>query len=256
MSRVYFHSQSGTAELRGWERAWASGIVEDLASGVIMPRVPDQTDRLLELIPEGHYLRGMDYKGQNWGFWLQSFGTAWRVELKLQWRGHALDSWVFSLNTALVLGNDPVKFLARMHAQCEMHCWVDGPSRAWLAGIIEQGRALGIYRAEAGWEDVVALLRSRDDEPVVMSYSVCDQFPNSYASTWEAPAEAEDDDAWYDLPKAEQWSHGMAWLREHGPQLSPVHWAKYRFEHGLSAFDLIAPDRDDRLAAALDDPAA
>lgn len=266
MSRVYFHSPSGEAELRGSERAWAGGICEDMTVSLVTPRIGDCLDRMMELIPEGHYLRAVRQDSPEWP---RSFQTAWRVELNLDWRGQTLDSWTFSLNTALVLGNDPVKFLARMHGTCEIHGWVEGPYRAWLAGIIQQGRDLGIYREGAGWEDVSALLLARDDEPVVMSYSVCDQFPNSYASdwmpawpvdvpeTWDALTKPQQDErsarseSWYDLDDAEKWERGMRWLRAQ-PGLRDLGPTRdFRFGHGLSAFDLIAPDRDERLDRAL-----
>lgn len=268
MSRVYFHTPSETAELRGSERAWASSIVEDIATAIVTPRFGEQRDRMLELIPQGHYLRATPVDSPAWE---KSFQTAWRVELDLDWRGRKLDSWTFSLNTALVLGNEQVRFLARLHGQCEIHGWVEGLHRNWLAGVIERGRELGFYRADAGWESVIELLRRRDDEPVVMSYSVCDQFPNAYASDWmpawpagkperwDALSEDEQkerearSEAWYDLDEAEQWERGVRWLRTQPgmKEMEPADWSDFRFGHGLSAFDLIAPDRDERLARAL-----
>lgn len=243
MSRVYFHSPSGMAELRGSERAWASSLVNDMACGFIARA--DQ-DALFELIPVGHYLREVPEgrKHPHWDKWLR---TAWCVGLDLNWRGHTLDAWTFTLNTALLLGNDPVRFMARMHGQCEIHGWVDGRNRVWLADIIGRGRASGLYRHDAGWEDVAAFLGQRDDEPVVMSYSVCDGFPNAYASDWTGTG-----DDWYDLPEVEQWDRGMRYLRSmSGLELSPDDWTEMRFGHGLSVIDLTAPDRDERLRSAL-----
>lgn len=272
MSRVYFHSPARTAELRGAERAWASSVVEDMATGIVTPRSVESVDRMMNLVPDGHYLRHMRRDDPGWlPAWQSAFDTAWRVELALDWRGASLDSWLFSLNTALAMGNDQVRFLARLHGQCEMHGWVDGPNRAWLADLIEQGRALGFYRAEMGWEDVVALLRSRSDEPVVMSYSVCDSFPNADASDWmpawptgkperwDALSEEEQRvweeraEAWYDLPDDEQWERCLRWLRNHSSMLEikPDGWSEFRFGHGLTAFDLTASDRDERLERAL-----
>jgi hypothetical protein len=268
VSRVYFHSPSGDAELLGSERAMAAVLIEDLAAGIVTPHIGHQRDRMLELIPAGHYLRAVPVDHPSWPL---TFGTAWRTDLDLDWQGRPLAAWTFSLNTALTLGNDQVRFLARLHGQCEIHGWVEGQHRTWLAGIIDRGREVGLYRAGAGWEAVAALLRSRNDEPVVMSYSVCDAFPNAHASDWLPPwptgkpqdwdalSEAEQDErearteAWYDLDGEEQWARGMRWLRaEPGmKQLEPIGWAEFRFGHGLSVFDLIAPDRDARVAAAL-----
>jgi len=48
-----------------------------------------------------------------------------------------------------------------------------------------------------------------DDSPVVMSYSVCESFPNSSTTTWKPPFDEESGedihDAWYDLPDDEKW---------------------------------------------------
>lgn len=268
MSRVYFHSPSETAELRGAERAWASGIVEDMAVGIVTPRFGEQRDRMLGLIPQDHYLRAVPVDSPSWE---RSFQTAWRVQLDLEWRGKTLDAWTFSLNTALVLGNDQVRFLARLHAQCEIHGWVDARNRAWLASLIEDGRALGFYRPDMGWEAVVEMLRRRDDEPVVMSYSVTESFPNAYASDWmptwpegvperfDALTEAqqrereERSESWYDLDATERWERGMRWLRAQPGmgEMRPADWSDFRFGHGLTAFDLLASDRDERLDRAL-----
>lgn len=50
------------------------------------------------------------------------------------------------------------------------------------------GRAGRVLRQQSGWQQVEALLLRRDDESVVMSHSVCDQFPNLFASTWRSPS--------------------------------------------------------------------
>lgn len=275
MSRVYFHTQSDTAELRGSERAWAGGVVETIAVGLIEPKWKEQEDFLLTLIKPDHYLHTMPREGFPDAMrWQRSFDVAWRNAMGddfLTWRGEPLPAWDISLNTALVVGNDQVKFLARMHAQCEIHGWVDGPDRGWLADLMQQGRDTGLYRPEQGWEDVIALLRRRDDEPVVMSYSVCDQFPNPYASDWmpawpdgkpqkwDALSEAEQEErsareeAWYDLPDAEKWERGLRWLRTQPGlgALRPDDWQTFRFGRGITVFDLLAPDHAERLDQAL-----
>ena len=123
--------------------------------------------------------------------------------------GVSLDPSSVSLNTALALGSDPVRLAAKIHGWCEVHAWFDGPDRAWAADIIDQGLAAGIYRrghpADAGysqgWEQVQALLRERDDEPVVMSYSVCDQFPNQ---RWYPGWPGREVEKWDDYTEAEQ----------------------------------------------------
>jgi hypothetical protein len=162
---------------------------------------------------------------------------------------------------------EPVQLAARLHAQCEIHAWVDGPNRAWLADIIDEGVETGIMRPhpdmddieKTGWQAVTTLLRRTDSEPVVTSYSVCEQFPNSYASTylppwpegvteeWDALTEKQQreretlSDAWYDLPGGEQWRMGMEWLRVQrgGLELEPEGFYDFGFGNGFSWLDLI-----------------
>jgi hypothetical protein len=39
------------------------------------------------------------------------------------------------LNTTLAIGSDPLKLYARLHGQCEVHTFVEGKNRNWLADI-------------------------------------------------------------------------------------------------------------------------
>jgi hypothetical protein len=247
MSRVYFHSPSGTAELFGSERAHAAGLIGDMSFGI----AGHDREAILSMVPSGHYLHAYADDPA----WLQIFGTAWRVsdDLTFKWRDREMDAFTLSLNTALALGNDALRFFARMHGSCEIHGWVDGPDRAWLAGILRGGREGGIYRDGAGWESVIDLLEARADEPVVMSYSVCDGFPNPYASDWGKPQGDEDSEAWYELPPDEQWASSMRWLRARPSllQIRPEDWLDFRFGEGLSALDLAAAGREERFAEAL-----
>jgi hypothetical protein len=311
VSRVYFHSEHGTAELRGSERAHLGQIVDRMTTGFLSSMYGDDVDRLLGLIRPGHYLHKED-RGTGWlGPWVQSFTTALNVGFRdglLSWRGKPIDPFALRLNTALKYGNDTVRLAARLHGQCEIHCFVEGVSRAWLAGLITDGLDAGIFRegqwfvdgpsrgpaiwhpqrkwSDEGWRDVVKLLLDRDDEPVVCSYSVCDQFPNAEAAGWMPPpmpegwapnwATGEDgraewerdypgveerrsyyeDEAaglWYDLPADEQWRRALAGVRGNpgGLEISPAEFGKFYFAHGLDVTDLLAPDYADRLDKAL-----
>lgn len=273
MSRVYFHSPSGTAELRGSERAWLGALVTDVAVGVLDLQNTSRIDRLKQLIAPDNYMSRQDTTGQGWMLtWARDYETAFKVGMReglMSWKGTHLSTFSMQLNTACVLGNDQLKLAARIHGQCEIHAWVDGPNRAWLAGIMQAGVDAGIYRKgltysmsgewqSQGWEDVIALLRSRDDQPVVMSYSVCDGFPSQYVGDWmarRADDVDEDDhsDAWYDLPSEEQWARSMAALRasSDGLEIKPDDWGSFRFTHELSVLDLYADDWQERLDAAV-----
>jgi hypothetical protein len=167
--------------------------------------------------------------------------------------GERVDPFTAGLNTAIALGSDPVRLFARLHGQCEIHCYVEGPNRAWLAGIIEEGRACGLYRDDMGWEAVIDLLRSRKDGPVVTSYSVTDSFPN--ADIGGATSET-DVDAFYELPDAEQWARAIDGLRAvragRRLELRPDDWSHYVFGDGVNGLAL----RRWALAQAEDDKSA
>lgn len=271
MSRVYFHTPTTKAELRGSERAHMGVLVTDIAAGLLNAGGFRAREEFAPLIRPDHYLKSITERG-----WSSAFETAWRTGgagiPMLTWRGHDLDPFTISLNTAATVGNDAVKLAARLHGQCEIHAWVDGPNRAWLADIIDRGMASGVLRAETqGWERVVGMLRARDDEPVVTSYSVCEQFPHSGVGGWmpdwpegvperwdalspeqQAEREARDEE-WYKLDDSEQWRIAMDALRADtasGLELKPENWDRFRFGNGLTVFDLTAPDRDRRLERA------
>lgn len=261
MSGVYFHSPSGTATLRGSERAHLNLAVRDLGNAMLDAQ--HNADILRAALPAGHYLRNVQDAQ-----WANFFRIAQAEALPLVIDGTEVDVWDINLNTAIALGNDAVKLAARIHAQCEIHAWVDGPNRAWLAAIIQGGRASGFYRADAGWEAVIELLLSRDDEPVVLSYSVTDPFPNVHTSDrmpdwpaglperWDALTEAQQEEReriaeeWYELDEATQWAACMPTLRASGGglELTPDHWDDFRFGAGHTAMSALDALRSTRVS--------
>jgi hypothetical protein len=262
MSRVYFHSPSdegglrNTLELRGSERAHASFVVNQIAIGLLNIDGYEREKKLYDWLPPNHYLRSSQP-----GLFARSYATAFFVggdESLIIKDGESVNVWELALNTAIAVGNDPIKLFARIHAQCEIHGFVEGRNRKWLAKIIEAGRKSGLYRRDQGWEAVMAGLRASDVEPLVMSYSVCNSFPNSEVSDWmpawpdgvqhtwtaltsEQRKEREErSEAWYELPREEQWRRGLEALRNHHGmlELKPEHWDEYRFGHNLTVWDL------------------
>jgi hypothetical protein len=151
--------------------------------------------------------------------------------------GHAETLFQIMLNSAMEVGNDVLRLAARIHGQCELHCYVEGKHRAWLASIVQQGLDSNVYRSNVGWEKVVKLLELDTKNPVVTSYSVCDQFPNSFVAGWEDDS---DGDGWYGLPHKKQWHMAMAGLRKQagGLELTPENWDSIRFGKGITAFSL------------------
>lgn len=179
------------------------------------------------------------------------------TDVSVEIDGVKLSGWSLIMNTALRLGSDPVRLLTRLHGACEIHTWVEGPNRAWLADIIDKGRKSGVLRGQMGWEDVAMLLRLSDAAPVVTSYSVCESFPNRTVAEWVPPHEdAEPQDLWSEVPRAEQWVLGLTKLREHEAadpsgrlELKPETWEGFSFSAQVSILDLVDRDFQARLAA-------
>ena len=263
MSRVYFHSPHGQAELLGSERAYASCLTQNITTGLLELDRFRTADQLMPLVHPGHYLNSIDPGSPAWA---TSFRIAFHTDSGgfLTWRGHDLDPLTLTLNTAMLVGNDHVRLLARLHGQCELHGWVDGPNRQWLGDLIRAGLRSGLYRDGAGWDNIAALLGQRDDEPVVMSYSVTSGFPGPRAADWQPtlgddgePVRRDDwTEEFYELDDAEQWGRGVAWLRRQpgSLELTPHRFGSYRFGHGLTVLDLTVADWEMRLAARLGMP--
>lgn len=334
MSRLYFHSPSSDAELLGSERAWLGSLASGPARAAWNLDGASSFERACEIVdmvpevPDGehgaNYLRTYRREAQaqdtrnkaTYAAWtpgsgalghtshdlINRFVSALEIRLRvdgvdLDVAGHRLRSSNVGLNTALAAGSDPVRLAAKLHGWCEIHAWVEGPDRAWLAGIIDEGLRAGMYRkglwyadqpdgardkwSPLGWEQVLELLRARDDEPVVTSYSVCDQFPNQDVADWEPTVNpswvpdwavtdgrnewdemsaAEQDsyrrdharDSWYDLPAERRWELAMAGLRRVRPwaRFAPDTLAEVTFGPSVTVFDLFAADRDERVRAA------
>ena len=80
MSRIYFHSPSGTAEVAGSEQHHVWKLVYDRAISLLEIRDEADTDRLLRLLPPDHHMRIIKRSGDGWlPTWASFFHTAWRI---------------------------------------------------------------------------------------------------------------------------------------------------------------------------------
>lgn len=325
MSRVYFRSPSGTAELHGSERAWLGTIaagparsawrlgdadLEQMASIIgMIPEVPDGqygANYLHTTLREAQAEESRPSGPRTYEPFRQLRSA---LDMRLGSRhaegvfevaGHRVNIADVILNTALVAGSPPIQLAAKLDGWCEIHAWVNGPDRAWLADVITEGLDVGIFRrgfwfadapnapkdrwSDQGWDGVLELLRARADEPVVTSYSASERFPNAGAAGWEPPPMPDDwrpdwaatdgfnewqamstdaqrdyyrdeaGDDWYGRPEDEQWAQALAGLKASRPwlQLTPESLAGTTFRQRVTVYDLLAPNRDERVEAAFE----
>lgn len=225
MSRVYFHSEFGDAELHGSERAHCGVTCSGLALALLhLPRFGND-DPIYQLTsPPTRDVNSLNT--------LFSIG---QLKFVLP-DGRCADSFLVALNTILVAGNDVLRLMARLHGQCEIHGYVEGHNRRWLAGLISEGVDSRLLRSGRGWGAVIELLRSDRTKPVVTSYSVCDGFPN------QTIAGCVNDEEWDALPPEKQWRRAMSGLRQAacGLEWKPDEWATARLGNGITAMDLRA----------------
>lgn len=241
MSRLYFHTETeGDAELLGAERHHMAAVVSDVALA-FMPHLNDP--RLAAVVlPEVWATYGTIRNERLWRAAINHGPASF-----FHRDGQPLGTFELLLNTVLSIGNDALCLFARLHAQSEIHCYVEGPDRAWMADLVDEGLKSGIYRQGVGWDKVRELLASGDAHPVVCSHSSSESFPNRYAAQWEPPQNDEgdpDEDAWYELPNDEQWRLGLAGLRDEpgrGLQLAPER-LRYRYGHEVDLIQLFAKE--------------
>lgn len=289
MSRLYFTTPTQEAALSGAEYQWMRHLAFGASDEAWDLDQFDGAERLLswvEEVPEGQF--GANYLHRHLREAHADPGLAQRLfsslrtklhtyGLDLRVEGVTLRSMDVAFNTAIVTGSDPVVLATKMYGWGGLHAWIDGPDRAWAADIIDTGLETGVLRRGLGWEarfadhdpgnGVLALLRDRDDEPVVLSYSVEDHFPNpTIAGRLDTPPptvceDTEALDGWTDnqweefgnLTAQQQWDLAFAGLRERRPwaQLSPATLRAQYFSWPVTAFDLMRPDRADRLREIL-----
>ena len=249
MSRIYFHNVESTAEVSGRERH----LLGNYCSRALLFALGDlkhfgtQPPWILKHIPASCYLHQSgrrDLLAEDIKTWL-SVGYGPDAALLLGDERYPL--FELQLNSALVVGGNTLKLAARLHGQCEIHCYVEGPNRNWLAGLIEEALEKAIFRKDAGWDSVCKLLHKADDSPVICSYSVCDSFPNRHAAGWVPEEEDEDGEGWYAIPREEQWELALAGIREgnKGLELTPDGWDDFHFGSApVSGFDFFTAPRD------------
>lgn len=292
MSRVLWHARDGQAEILGSERVWCARLAEGPAVAAwdlghswaldklapIMAAIPERQDDTTGSNYLHVYYRqalaAAQYDPGPARQFLDTLATALRVRsIEIVIAGHRLGLGNVDLNTALLTGSDVIKLAAKIHGWCESHCYIEGPDRAWAAGLIEDGLKTRLFRPAAGWQDAQKLLRTTDDGPVVLSYTVCDSFPredfhpdrprwiDGFNEDW-SKLEKDQQREWEDwserfhkLWKADPggvFDACMGELRRRRPwaRLSPDTLGEVWFGPPVTVYDLLCDEREERVRAA------
>lgn len=157
------------------------------------------------------------------------------------WKGQGINTRQLVLNTALAAGSDALRIAVKIAWQCEIHGYVMGFHRKWLADLIQEGLEENLYHRGLGWEELVTKLRETNDGPVVASSSKTDPFPNAAVANWKGTEED-----WATLGFTKQWDAAVKGLKAPGRNQpwSPKNLRTLRFGHELSLLDLIRGDTE------------
>jgi hypothetical protein len=242
MSSISFHTIGREVRVSGRERAMMGVICNRFLKMQMGDLAYEPLEWVEHVFARGHYIADMavelrlatnDHEKARLSSRLaQSLETFFHVgdarDVVLL-DGEPVDLFALALNSAIQWGNRAVQLAAKLHGQCEIHCYVEGEDRAWLADLIEEAVACDVLRGDVwgydGWAEVARLLREDAAAPVVTSYSVCDTFPNPSFIPDGIEIDPDDDgrwEAWSRIEPEKQWEYAMAKLRAvSGLRLSP-----------------------------------
>jgi hypothetical protein len=144
-----------------------------------------------------------------------------------------VDLFVLCLNSAIEVGNEHIRLMARLHGQCEIHAYFMPEDFPYFSQLIATGLEREIFRQGVGWDKVKQLF-DEAKSPIVTSYSVCEQFPAAHLTDID---DSDDDSAWWQMDDDSQWDAAFAGLQnEKGLRIAPdVQF----FGDGTSAFDFL-----------------
>lgn len=225
MSYIAFTTKTGEARLRGPERAhfnimqaeYLIGQVGDLgaaARGWMAPFLPS-------------YMSTVSPAGVS-----RVAETALRVgyePFRVPGYHNTTDWTMVAAQTVQESGDDVLRLASRLHMQCELHAWIDGSDRAWVADIIDKGLASGVFRPGMNWEVVTTLLRESADGPVVTYASQAESFPNYPL----ANVRYETFEKW---TAEKRWDACVAKLRKDwgGCKITPDWWDEFYWQDAVS----------------------
>lgn len=222
MSSISFATRSRSVRLRGAERFHMASICSKVAmSGLNIYDTASSPSWTRKILPQDHY--ALRYQSNQYEQALVgALGTGW-MSLRHPTTGVKIDTFAITLNTALVLGSDVVKLMARLHGQCEIHAFIPPWDAKFIAGLIESGLRPNLFRQDMGWKEVSDLLNhsATSEETVVTSFSVTESFPG-----WDGETDS-----------AKDWDTELARL-DPTLCLKEENWSSYHFGDGTTFMSL------------------
>lgn len=211
MSHIAFHSKEHeTVYVHGSERAHMGIVITDMAAA-IFPRGVGDEHPFINLVPQAERerwswtLRGPQAEG-----WVKIYLSSYS-DYQLEFNGTRHESKETVLNTILAMDSDIMSFMVKVDGTCESHGWFPDRDHNHFAAIMRQGLDRHILRSNRGWDAVIDMFEADLNEPIVMSYSVTNGFPNDEI----CGVMEKDVDEWYEThSQAQQWDASMAALRK------------------------------------------
>ncbi len=211
MSRMYFHAKDEDVEVAGPDRHWLARVSEDIGETQLgLSQFSNKDHWILPLLDchgEERHIRS----------------TLRHGDRKITVGDREFEPWTLNLNAAMRLGSRSIKLAVRIHAQCEIHLWVEDKNRGWLAGLIEDALKINVCRPNMGWDNVISLMRKDNVGPVFMSFSVTESFPDGVL-----PYDHENDEP------VGGWDEAVEHMREkeRALELKPDNFDDYYFRDG------------------------
>jgi hypothetical protein len=211
MSYIAFHTK-GREEVKVWgsERAHMQLLMADIAAAVL-PRGLGSVHPFVNIIPVRDQDRWVPQltEGRH-AMWIPIYLSA-HSDTKLHFNGEDHETFETVINTILAMNSDIMSFMAKVWGNCESHGWFPPEDHMFFASIINEGLDRHILRSGKGWDQVLEMFSAGLEDPIVMSYSVTDGFPNAALAGHDYE---EDEEWWLNTSAEEQWDVCVAALKE------------------------------------------
>jgi len=186
MSRIYFNTRNvdiGDVEVSGREAHLLHFLDKQIGTGILYNKLSSYNldDEPFSNWIEINYLQDVLSKSHLKPDDIKHIITALHTGMdnhKIKYEGEWLLSWPWFLTMNSLYGSDVMCLIGQMSAQMEIYAHIKKENFTWFSNLIKQALEKKILRQDMGWDDVISLCERDDVDLIVMSYSVCEGFPN------------------------------------------------------------------------------